>query len=356
MLTLSLCMILKNEEDVIKRCLNSVKDVVDEIIVVDTGSVDKTKEIVSSYTSNIYDFKWEDNFSDARNFSFSKATKDYIMWMDADEFLTDKSKERLIDLKKNLNKDIDLVTTETHMCMDENNNPRIISRRNRIVKKNRDFKWTGFVHEYIKGSGNVFDSDVSIIHDKIKLNNDRNLKIYKINIKKGIELSDRDLYYYGKELYCNGFYDDCINVLNKFITKNVWKEEMIDALSKIGECYLLKQEKVRARTYFYKTFEYSEPRGEILYNIANSFDEEGKYMQAIRWYEMILSLEIPTDCNQCINLCCCRFKPHLNLCVCYFKINNIAKSYYHHKKCLEINPNNVYVIKNEEFFNSLKNY
>ena len=65
-------MIIKNEEQTIARCLDSVKDLVDEIIIVDTGSTDKSKEIVSKYTDKIYDFEWVEDFAKARNFSFSK--------------------------------------------------------------------------------------------------------------------------------------------------------------------------------------------------------------------------------------------------------------------------------------------
>ena len=354
MLTLSLCMIVKDEEDIIKRCLDSIKDVVDEIIIVDTGSTDKTKEIVRNYTLKIYDFKWEDNFSNARNFSFSKATKDYIMWMDADEFIDEENKKKIIDLKNNLKEEYDVVTIQTNMFIDENNNPRFVARRNRIVKKSKNFKWLGFVHEYIEALGNIYDSDICIVHDKVKISKDRNLKIYKKNIENGKKLNNRELYYYGKELYCNGLYNECITTLSSFITKDAYKDEIIDALCKIGECYLIKKEYFKAREYFYKTFEYASPKCEVLYNIADSFEDEKKYEQAINWYEMILSLETPSDCNQCVNMCCCRFKPHLNLCVCYFELGNIKKSYYHHIKCLEMNPNNLCVIKNEEFFNSLR--
>ena len=84
---ISLCMIVKDEQDVIERCLESVKDVVDEIIIVDTGSTDKTKQIVSKYTDKIYDFEWVNDFAKARNYSFSKATKDYILWLDADDVI-----------------------------------------------------------------------------------------------------------------------------------------------------------------------------------------------------------------------------------------------------------------------------
>ena len=85
MITISLCMIIKNEEAVLARCLNSILELMDEIIIVDTGSTDRTKEIAAKYTDKIYDFAWNSDFSAARNFSFSKATMDYIYVADADE-------------------------------------------------------------------------------------------------------------------------------------------------------------------------------------------------------------------------------------------------------------------------------
>lgn len=72
MITISLCMIVKNEERVLKRCLDSVRDLVDEIIIVDTGSTDATKRIAAGYTDKIYDLTWNDDFSAARNLHFPK--------------------------------------------------------------------------------------------------------------------------------------------------------------------------------------------------------------------------------------------------------------------------------------------
>lgn len=73
--TISLCMIVRDEENTIGRCLDAVENIVDEIIVVDTGSIDRTKEIVARYTSNIYNFPWIDDFAAARNFLFQKRRK-----------------------------------------------------------------------------------------------------------------------------------------------------------------------------------------------------------------------------------------------------------------------------------------
>jgi len=85
--TLSVCMIVKNEERFLAQCLESVKDVADEIIVVDTGSTDRTVEIARRYTDRVYFHPWNDSFSEARNYSLSYATGDWILQIDADEEL-----------------------------------------------------------------------------------------------------------------------------------------------------------------------------------------------------------------------------------------------------------------------------
>lgn len=83
--TLSLCLITKNEEKNISRCINSVKDIIDEIVVVDTGSTDRTVEIAKSFGAKVIQVKWEDDFSKARNAAIENATGDWILFLDADE-------------------------------------------------------------------------------------------------------------------------------------------------------------------------------------------------------------------------------------------------------------------------------
>ena len=109
MATISLCMIVKNEEAVLNRCLDSLKDLVDEMIIVDTGSTDRTRELALDYTDKVYDFAWTGSFADARNFSFSKATKEYIYCADADEVLDEENRERFRILKQTLLPEIEIV-------------------------------------------------------------------------------------------------------------------------------------------------------------------------------------------------------------------------------------------------------
>ncbi len=86
---ISLCLIVKNEEETLHKSLDSVKNIAQEIIVVDTGSIDRTKEIALNFTDKVYDFAWCNDFSKARNFSISKASNDWILVLDADEVVTD---------------------------------------------------------------------------------------------------------------------------------------------------------------------------------------------------------------------------------------------------------------------------
>ena len=100
MTTLSLCMIVKNEEEVIERCLNSIEGMCDEIIIVDTGSTDKTIELISKYKKvKLFHFKWIEDFSAARNFSFSHASQDLILWLDADDIVKPKDLKILQSIK-----------------------------------------------------------------------------------------------------------------------------------------------------------------------------------------------------------------------------------------------------------------
>ena len=97
---LSVCMIVKNESANLADALDCFRSFADEIIVVDTGSSDNTKEIAARFTSRIYDFEWKDDFAAARNFAMSKAGKGYQLWVDADDRITPENGRHIVALKQ----------------------------------------------------------------------------------------------------------------------------------------------------------------------------------------------------------------------------------------------------------------
>ena len=152
MITISLCMIVKNEERVLKRCLDSVANLVDELIIVDTGSTDATMEIAASYPkAKVYEFAWINDFAAARNFAFSKATQEYIYSADADEVLDKENHERFKVLKQVLLPEVEIVQMKygnqlrfgTVYNYDEEYRPK-------LFKRLRTFEWEEAIHELLE--------------------------------------------------------------------------------------------------------------------------------------------------------------------------------------------------------------
>ncbi len=201
-MTVSICMIVKNEEKVLERCLKSIADLADEIIIVDTGSVDSTKEIAAGFTDKVYDFKWIDDFSAARNFAFSKATMDYIYSADADEILDETNRERFRVLKENILPEIEIVQMKytnqlengTVYNFDEEYRPK-------LFKRLRTFTWIEPVHETVRLDPVVYDSDIEIIHKPEGVHSGRDIDIFTGMLKKGQTLSNRLWEMFAKELF-----------------------------------------------------------------------------------------------------------------------------------------------------------
>ena len=226
--TISLCMIVKNEEMNLARCLDSVAHLVEEIIIVDTGSKDRTVEIASHYTTKVYSHPWKDDFSDARNYSFSKAAMDYCMWMDADDILEEREKDKFLKLKQSLTPDIDMVMMKYHTAFDEAGKPSFSYFRERWIRNCGLYRWIGAVHEVIPPKGRILYSDLGICHKKTGPGSpDRNLKIYQKLLAEGKRLEPRQQYYYGRELYYHEEYKEAVCVFEQFLlSEEGWIEKI----------------------------------------------------------------------------------------------------------------------------------
>jgi sulfur relay (sulfurtransferase) complex TusBCD TusD component (DsrE family) len=355
MTEISACLIVRDEEAVISRCLDSFKDLVDEIIVVDTGSKDSTKEIVAKYTDKIYDFEWIDDFAAARNFAFSHATKEWIFWIDADELLKEKDQQLFRELKPELDK-FDSVTMETYMDVDEKTGkPQVQFKRNRLVRRSHNFKWNGFIHEFMDIPPSKFrirPSEIAVTQEKIKPAGDRNLRIFKNKKKAKVPFSPRDEYYYGKELLKYEKFKDAIKVLSGFCKDKTydWVEDRIDGINSLGICYLATQQYAKAREVLFTAFTYATPRAETCYHIAFAYQKENKLEEAIFWYQLCTLLEPPKNCPGFICMDYWTWMPHLQLCQCYCELKDYNTSYAHHKKASTFNPHHEAIKNNEQKF------
>ncbi len=183
--TISLCMIVKNEGAYLAQCLVNLKPVVNEMIVVDTGSDDNTKEIGSIFGARVFDFKWVDDFSEARNFSISKARGEWVLVMDADEIISHRDWENLKQLvrgpavaqaysfeTRNYETRTDVIGLNANDGIYGDEEAGIGwtgSRKVRLFKNGHKIKFEGPVHEmvepFLKPRGmNIVESNIPVHH------------------------------------------------------------------------------------------------------------------------------------------------------------------------------------------------
>ncbi|WP_301170473.1 TPR domain-containing glycosyltransferase [Brevibacillus nitrificans] len=140
---ISLCMIVKNEEEVLRECLESVKGIVSEIVAVDTGSTDSTIEILKEYGANIKQITWENDFSAARNVSLEEATGTHILVLDADERLLSSRDELVSSIAENPHSPLQV------LCKNDLDSEISIHRVIRIFPNDPAFRFQGAIHETI---------------------------------------------------------------------------------------------------------------------------------------------------------------------------------------------------------------
>ena len=217
MITISLCMIVKNEEEVLDRCLSSIADLMDEIIIVDTGSTDRTKEIARRYTSKIYDFTWTGNFADARNYSFSKASAQYIYCADADEVLDAENHAKFRLLKKGLLPEIDIV--QMYYCNQLSYNTIYNydkEYRPKLYKRLRTFTWVNPIHETVQIQPVIYDSDIEIGHFPTSSHASRDIQAFEKMYTDGLRIPASLHTLYARELLIAGQYSELMHAIPVF--------------------------------------------------------------------------------------------------------------------------------------------
>lgn len=350
MFTISLCMIVKNEEEVIGRCLESVADLVDEIIIMDTGSTDNTKSIAGKFTEHIYDFPWIDDFAAARNAAFERASMDYILWLDADDVLEPKDRIKFTALKENLKGSVDSVTMEYHLAFDEYGNVAFSLRRNRLVKRSNKFRWIGAVHEYLEVWGELYHSDVAVTHKSLRHDSDRNLRIYEKRLSAGEEFSPRDLYYYANELLDHGQYQRAASFYEQFLSGGKgWIEDNIASCGKLADCYNHLGDREHELSAILRSFGYGSARAEFCCRLGYHFLQLNNLSSATFWYKLATTLKKPDNQLGFDNPVYSTWLPHLQLCVCYGRTGEHKLAYLHNEVARRYRPDDQRILRNRQY-------
>lgn len=299
---LSLCMICKNEEKKIARCINSVKEKVDEIVVVDTGSTDRTIGIVKKLGAKVFEIPWEDDFSKAKNHAISKSQGDWIIFLDADEYLMASHLEYLRNYileAENMKKDsifIEIVNLDEEKVLST-------FKTIRIFKHHPDISFKGRIHESLAKKGGkleaiTFTEPLRVLHDgyskeamEEKSKVDRNLEIllreYEVNsISSDLCYYLMDTYYAKKDLEQAWVFGQRVLTYDNgsvFGIKQTTYRRLLDI------CYRMKKGSEQMKNLYEDAIACDGDYPDFDYKYAFYFCERKEYKLAIKYFNNCIS-------------------------------------------------------------------
>lgn len=249
---LSLCMIVKNEEQLLSDCLESVKELVDEIIIVDTGSTDSTVKIANSYNARGFSFDWTDDFSAARNISLEHAAGEWILVLDADERITPENKDKLLTLLSGSSvKNIAYYLNFRSRVEAGSLGSELIHSHARLFRNGLGIRFNGRIHEQIIDSvtqaGGVIEPTNIIVEHKgyedeqmsRKRKSDRNISILKKMLDDEHENHGMACFYLGESYSMLKNWDEAIRYYElSILKKGVPRANRALVYQNLGTAYL----------------------------------------------------------------------------------------------------------------------
>lgn len=331
---ITVCMIVKNEEEVLERTLKSIVNIVDEVIVVDTGSVDKTKEIAYQFTTKVFDYQWENDFSKARNYSIEKASYDYVLILDADEEIIEFDKEEILNLIKYHSEAVGRVK-RINLFDDEAEQRVYTERVNRFFNKSL-FEYEGIIHEQVvekskRSEYKTYHLPIVIKHigyqkEVINRTNklDRNIQLLLHNI----EMSQNDPYLYyqlGKSYFMGKNYNNAYESFKKALSLEVDTnyEYVEDLLETYGYTllHLNQYEEALALTNLMEIYKSS---ADYMFLLGLIYMNNAKFSDAVQCFEHCTSIK------ECKMQGCNAYLANYNIGVIFETLGyfNEAKIYY----------------------------
>lgn len=301
------CIIVKNAEKTIERCLDSLMIFSNTIIMVDTGSSDRTLRLVENIKYgtkvSLWNYKWCDDFSAARNYAFDKGralAPDYLFWMDADDYIEEEQAILLRDRIDELQDDIYTVILPYIYSKNQHGASVCTLMRERLLLVEYEFPtWKDPVHEYIDGvygRKHIVWDDIYIHHNRqVSSTSNRNTKIYEKWLADNKQLTPRMKFYYANELmHSNNA--KAIKMYKEVIEEGkLWIEDHFKAHLHIANYYKIIRKFNEALDWYFRALRVDARFAEPFFNIGDIYMEEGKFQEALDFFKMALLKHKPDN-------------------------------------------------------------
>lgn len=351
---LSACLIVKNEEEYLPKCLKSIEAIVDEIVIVDTGSTDHTIEIAEKFGAKIFHFEWRDDFAAARNFANEQASGDWILQMDADEelFPEDQNKVREVIHQDECNGAY--VALQNRVASTFGENLPSMHYLVRLFRNRKDFYFENPIHETLKISGKVIAVDINLLHHGYNLDPDylrekrqRNREILYKRLEEDPD-SLTTLFYLSMMHLGNREYDEVETFANRALEKidpesKRYQHLYLMLLNNLAHLNLERKKYDSVTRYCQQAIETNANYLDPYYFLGMSYVHRGSLLQAREVFQKYLELEKKLTESPVFNLFGSSSKTYLfqvyhNLGKVYRKERNFDSAIEMFTKAVDINP------------------
>ena len=347
----SLCMIVRDEEDVLERCLSSAAGLFDEIVIVDTGSKDRTCEIARQFTDKVYDFEWVDDFAAARNFAFSKASGDYLMWLDADDVIEGENYRLFEELFRDIERTHPDVVMLAYNVAFEGERVTLSYERERVLRAEAGFWFEGAVHEAVPPRGKVIHGSAAVSHRKMGVRSStRNLGIFEKMLANGRTFSARECYYYARELRWAGRSNEAVEWYQKCADdEQAWLENRVSAAFEMSTLLWETGERELSDEALMKCLMMAEPRADVCCEIGRRHLERRQLGAAKFWYELA-PRQFLKPLGGFLHADFGGYIPYLQLCVIYDRLGETKLAAEYNELAGKVKPDSKAVSQNREYF------
>lgn len=343
MKTLSVTIICKDEEHNLVRLLPELS-FANQIIVVDTGSTDNSVSVAKRYTQNVYFYKWRDDFAKARNYAISKSNCDYVLWLDCDDDLPPSTISAVRRWLNDDNQRQDFVYLKYRMGAGS----QFWFWRERIVRRCKQCKFKGFIHEAISPFGSTHYLDCEVIHTSIADHSKRNLNIYKNALVEGRRFTLRDKYYYARTLIENGLHDEAEPVLRKVcVSDKAYVADRVSGYKLLARACLKQGDYRLMLKYLSQSVALLPPDAETCCLFGDVYYYLRNYAYAATWYELALQTRAQVGF---VNDYYKRLYPYIQLSVCLWRQGDIRQAKFYHRLAKSCDPTNAVVLNNDKWF------
>lgn len=342
---------MRGEAPGLENCLRSCCRCFDEIVVADAGASDAVRDVARRFADRYFRYDWNGDFAAARNFAFSKAACEYIMWLEPGDILLPADERRLWRLRRSLPPDTDTVVMRYDTGFDGQGKMNVCSWPVRMVRRAAGLSWEGRVRPSLPDGGRARTADVIVTRGEAASGEDAAAYLagYETMRREGEAFTPRERLDFARLLRDVGRMAEAAEEFEGFLQVGGDTEDCIEACFELSFCYEGLGDRNRMADALFHSLRYAPPRPAVCCRIGELFFAREAWRDAAYWYELALQGGAPVQRGvQYADYL--GYIPALQLCLCYYRMGDVRRAAEMNRLAARFKPRDKSVLANEKFF------